>query len=291
MGTHAVAFGGEKDGVAVQRKVGIAAHVAAIGEVDDVFASLCADQADVGVGVVLVTRELKCKPFTVRRPCVVKSSAGAVPGGAVRNLAHLLRLQIEHHQPDAVFDKGEFLAVGRELRIGTFHGGGGQQHFFFNQRGVREVRVFLAGYLGKVELPVAASLAGVGQGAVVRRKGEARFACRCVRHLLGSGIVCRSDKDFSAQREGNLFSVRGHNGRGDSVGRLQVGELRPVIAHQFYGDFLRGGIRLLGIDFAVVTVAQRPAVTHGEEAHGMCLEAGDGLHLSGLCQREGIHVE
>ena len=69
--------------------------------------------------------------------------------------------------------KAEFLAVGRELRIGTFHGGGGQQHFFFNQRGVREVRVFLAGYLGKVELPVAASLAGVGQGAVVRRKGEA----------------------------------------------------------------------------------------------------------------------
>ena len=48
---------------------------------------------------------------------------------------------------------------------------------------------------------------------------------------------------------------------------------------------------VVGIDFAVVTVAQRPAVTHGEEAHGMCLEAGDGLHLSGLCQREGIHVE
>ena len=53
-GTHAVAFGGEKDGVAVQRKVGIAAHVAAIGEVDDVFASLCADQADVGVGSCLL---------------------------------------------------------------------------------------------------------------------------------------------------------------------------------------------------------------------------------------------
>ena len=94
---------------------------------------------------MFVADKFEGEPFAARRPRLAELAICAVPGGAVRNLAHLLRLQIEHHQPVAVFDKGEFLAVGRELRIGTFHGGGGQQHFFFNQRGVREVRVFLAG--------------------------------------------------------------------------------------------------------------------------------------------------
>ena len=154
-----------------------------------------------------VADELEGEPPSVRRPAVGEAACGAVPGGSVGNLAHLLRLKVEDHQAVAVFDEGQLLAVGREGGHGALYNRRGQQHFLVYQGGVGKVRVFLAGYLGQVELPVASALAGIGQGASVGSEADVGFGCHGMGNLLGGGIIGRSNEYIAADDKGHLLAV------------------------------------------------------------------------------------
>ena len=120
------------------------------------------------------------------------------------------------------------------MRAGAFYGGGGQQRFFFYEGGVREVGVFLAYYLGEVELPVAVALAGVGEGAVVGGEGQPAFIGGCVGDLLGGGVVGGGYNDFAAYDEGYLLAVRRDGGGGGSAGVVYAGYLGLVVADDLY---------------------------------------------------------
>ena len=169
MAAHAVAVGLEEDGVAVEHPAGRLTEIAALGQVDDVPARTVGfHQAYVRVGVVTVADECEGEPASVGRPGVIKAASCVVPRRAVSHLAHFFSLQIDHHQAAAVFDEGQFLAVGRELRVGALDVFRGQQGFFLDERSVGEIGIFRAGDFCKIESPVASTLAGIGQGAVVR---------------------------------------------------------------------------------------------------------------------------
>ena len=83
-----------------------------------------------------------------------------------------------------------------------------QQHLFFNDSGVGKIGIFLAGYFGKVQLPVTVTLAGISQSAVVRSKRQAAFVGGGTGDLLGSGIVCRGNEYLATYDESYLFAIR-----------------------------------------------------------------------------------
>ena len=123
MSTHAVTLRLEENGIAVEGKTGRTAHVAAVGQVDDGAVALCADKTYIGIRVVPVTDEFEGEPFSVRRPGIVESAVCAVPGGAIGNLAHFLRIKVHHHEAGTVFYECQLFTVGRELRESTLNGG------------------------------------------------------------------------------------------------------------------------------------------------------------------------
>ena len=105
MRTHTVAFGDEKNGVTVEHEAGRTACVSAISQIDNLAIALCADQTYIRVWIVLVSDKFQCKPFAVRRPCIVKSSACTVPGRAIGDPAYFLGFQVEHHQAVTAFNE------------------------------------------------------------------------------------------------------------------------------------------------------------------------------------------
>ena len=168
---------------------------------------------------MLVSDKLQCKPFAIGRPGIIKASSGAIPCGTVCHLAYFFCIEIHHHQAVTVFDKGKFLAVRWKPGIGALHLGGRQQYFLFDKSGIREVGFFLACYFSQIQFPITVSLAGVCQCAVIGCKGYPCFACRGVGNLFGSSVISRSDKDFSAYDECNLFSIGWHRGRSSALGK------------------------------------------------------------------------
>ena len=123
MSAHAVTLRLEENGIAVEGKTGRTAHVAAVGQVDDGAVALCADKTYIGIRVVPVADEFEGEPFSVRRPGLVEPAARAVPGGAIGNLAHFLRIKVHHHEAGTVFYECQLFTVGRELRESTLNGG------------------------------------------------------------------------------------------------------------------------------------------------------------------------
>ena len=98
-----------------------------------------------------VTYKCKRKPFSVGRPRVIEAVTGFIPGRTVGNLTYLLAFAVKDHQTDAIFDKGYFFAIGRELGELALNGCiGWQQFFFFNQCSIGEVLLFLTRYLSGV---------------------------------------------------------------------------------------------------------------------------------------------
>ena len=290
MATHTITVGAEEDGVAFHHPAGRRTEITATRQVEDLALAVGTHQADVGIGVVAVADEFEGEPLAIGRPAVVEAACGAVPGGAVGNLAYLLRLEIKDHQAVAVFDKGQLLTVGREGGHGALHGGGGQQHFFVDQRGVGKVGVFLAGYLGQVELPVAAAFAGIGQGAAVGGEADVGFGRRSMGDLLGGGVVGRGDKYLAADDEGHLFAVGRGSGRSGSACEVEAGHGVGIIVRQADFHLLRLAAHGLRIDFAVVGIAEG-ALALREEAYGVGLEGGDGQHGLRVVQPHAPHVE
>ena len=174
MAAHTKAVSGEDNGIAAHYPLGRLVKVAGVGEVVD-FSALGADDADIRVGVVLVSGVAYGKPFSVRRPGVVHVASGRIMLGSIGDLAHFTRFDIEHHQSATAFHKCQFLAVGRVLRIATVYAVVLEQGFLFNQRGVCQVRLVLAHYGGGIDVPVAVALRSIGDGSVVRSKGGGNF--------------------------------------------------------------------------------------------------------------------
>ena len=174
MAAHTKAVCREDNGVAAHYPLGRLVKVAGVGEVVD-FSALGADDADIRVGVVLVSGVAYGKPFSVRRPGVVHVASGGVVLAAVGNLACLAAFDVKYHQAATAFNVGQFLAVGRVLRIATVYAVVLEQGFLFNQRGVCQVRLILAHYGGGIDVPVAVALRSIGDGSVVRSKGGGNF--------------------------------------------------------------------------------------------------------------------
>ena len=116
MGTHAVAFAQEEEGVTLHDEAGAAAGVAALGDIGYLTA-LGADQTDVGVGVVAVADEFKGEPLAVGAPGVVEAAVRLIPGGTVSDLTYLAGGDVEHHQAEVIFDEGQLFAVGAEAGV------------------------------------------------------------------------------------------------------------------------------------------------------------------------------
>ena len=163
MVAHAVAFGGEEDGVAVHGPAGSAAGISAVGQVDDGLFAVGTYYTDVGIRLMFVSDKFEGEPFSVGRPLVIESSRERVPRGAVGHLAHLLAIKVYYHQTGACFDECHFFPVGRELRVAPFHGFRRQERFFFDESRIREVGVCLAGDAGKIEVSDAVPFAAIYQ--------------------------------------------------------------------------------------------------------------------------------
>ena len=240
---------------------------------------------------MLVSDKFQGEPFTVRRPGVVESAAGAVPCGAIGYLPYLLALQVVDHEAAAVLDESKLLPVGRELRMGTFYGVGGEQRLFLYQGCVGEVRVFLPDYLCQVDLQVPVALAVVSQSPVVRSKREMTLPRCRMGDLLGGGVLCGSDEYFTPHGESYLLAVGRYSGGSGAVRIFEVGYLRLVVAYDVHAGFPGSGTYLLGVDLPVVSVAQDAVAAYRKEAYGMRLEGGDRFHGLRLREREGIYVE
>ena len=290
MRAHAETVALEENGIAVEHKAGVAAHVAAAGEVDDV-AAIGRDEADAVVGVVAVGGVGEGEPLAVGAPAEIETAAAREPRRAVGYLADGLRRHVHHHEVGAVLNEGKLLAVGRELRVTAVDGEVGQEWFFVDEGGIGEVGVFAAGNFSRVKLRDAVALAGIDDRTVVLAEIDATFGSSRESDALGGGIFHGGDEHFATDDEGHLLAVGADGSRRGARGERHPLRAVLVVASDIDGYLTgcaaRGG---QGVDFAV------PGETEGvcpaaEEAHGMGGEGGDGCHGLGIVEGEGIDVE
>ena len=64
-----------------------------------------------------------------------------------------------------------------------------------------------------------------------------------------------------------------------------------IVTYQVYFYFLRGGISLLGIDFAIISIAQSSVAAHRKETNRMGLETCHGIDGLWGIERERIYIE
>ena len=290
VGPHAVAVGLEEDGIAVEHPPRRRTEVTAAGQVRDLTA-LGADQTDIRIGVVAVADELEGKPPPVGRPSIVEAAAGPVPRAAVGDLVHLLRVEIDDHQPVAVLDEGQLLAVGRELRAGTLEFRLGQQPLLAEHRRVGESFLLIAHDRRPIKVPFAVPLTGIDQRPVVGApRHVALRGCR-LGHPLRRAVLDRGHEEFAAHREGDLLAVGRHGRVRSPGGEVEDGLLPGIVARKVDHHLAGFAAGRLGIDLAVVGIAQRAVVTHRKETHGMRAEMGHGSYLGRVVQRERVDVE
>ena len=238
-----------------------------------------------------VSDKFQCEPFAVRRPWIVKATAGTEPGGTVSDLTYLFGFQIKHHQPVTVFYKGKFLPVRWELRIGTFCLVRRQEYFFFNGSRIGEVGFFLTCNLGHVKFPVSVAFTGVRQNTVVRWESKSCFTGRGMCDLLGGIIIGGSDEYFTSYNESNLFAVRWYGSWGCSVTEIQIRYCILVITDDIDFDFLRFISLFLSVYFSIIRITESAVAAHWQEADRMGLEMGDRFQWLRTTYRKGIYVE
>ena len=291
--SHAVAFALEEDGLAVHHPSGVPAHVSALR--DGVYLSaLGTHDALVLIGIAAVGDVAQDEPLAVGAPLVAESAVLAVPLATVRNLGHLLRLQVHHLQLRSVLDEGQLLAVGAVLGLAALHLGevnpslqleGGQlgeDALLLDEGGVGEVQVVVAHDAGLEELPVAVSLRGIDDGASVGR--EVRLGlCACrLRDAARSGILACGDEHLAPNHEGYLLAVAAHHCLARPAREAQVADGGLVVPRQADAQLLRLSPGLLGVYLAVPGEAEQAVAGHAEEAYGMGLEVGNGLRSISL---------
>ena len=290
MAAHSVAVGDKHHGIAVEHPLRCAVEIAVVGDINH-LATIGAHNCDIGIWVMAVVDNLEGKPFAVGRPTIVERACATHPVGAVGYLAHLLGLEVEHHEAIAVFDKGEFFSIGRELRISALHLVGGDERLLVHDCGIGEIEVFLSCDSRLVKSPFAAALAGVGDCAIVCPSNRF-FSLGSFGDSLGGWIFHRSNKHLASHNKCHLLSVGRHRCRVQAAGVGSVDIATVVVAHEV--DFhlaRRCRHSVLCVNLAVVGIAEHPVAGNREETHRMCLKFGNSLHLCGLRDSHAIHVE
>ena len=248
-----------------------------------------ANYAGVGVWVVHLVDHLYSEPLAVGTPFEAKCRVLAIPLRSVGYHAHLFGLEIEHHEFDAVLDKCQFLAVGRELWAVAFYGARWQHHLLVDKRSISEVLVFLAADGGCVDLPIAGALAGVGYGAIVVLPSKILLSSCSVGNLLSGAVFNRRHKHFAARDKCQLLAVgRYHAVAGRCSHALYI---FLFIEHEVDFHLLWSCVAHLGVDFAIVGVAHCAVICHREESYRVCGVIGHCLHTRWIVDVERIYVE
>ena len=215
------------------------------------LATLGTHDALVGIGVALVGYIAQHEPLAIGTPFIVEATVLTEPLTAIGDLRHLLGLQVDHLQFDAVLDECQLCAVGAILRILALYlreveltielqgWQFGEHALFFNQRGIGKVEVFLAHDAGRIELPVAIALRGIDDGAPIG--GEVHIGlgtCR-LRDATGGGILGAGDKHLATGYEGHLLTITAHHSLARTTGEGEVGDDGFVVACQRDAELLR----------------------------------------------------
>lgn len=105
--------------------------------------TLSADEADVGIGMVTVARIAQGEPLAVGDP------------------ADLAAGEVQNHQPASFFDKGQFLSVGGVLRACPVGFPGFEQRFFFEDRRIRKIGIFVPNDRRRIYVPITVAFRSV----------------------------------------------------------------------------------------------------------------------------------
>ena len=201
----------------------------------------------------------------------------------------MVGLEVEHHEFDAVLDECQFLTVGRELRAIALYCGRWKHHLLVDKGGVGKVLVFLAADGGSVDLPIAGALAGVGYGAIVVLPSKIFLSSCSVGNLLGGAVFNRRHKHLAARDKCQLLAIGRHYAFASGSGKAFYHVF--LIEHEVDIHFLRCCAALLGVDFAIVGVAQCAVIGHREESHRMGGVIGHSLHFGGIVNVERIDIK
>ena len=141
------------------------------------------------------------------------------------------------------------------------------------------------------DIGCAVALALVVEGLAVLTPGGVALGLGSGGDTLGGVVLYGGDEEVAAVGEGNELAVRRQRGAACSGAD---GEFLHRLGHNVLGDrdCHLGGLAagLLGVDLAVVGVAQRAVVGAAEEADGMCLEARHGGGLRHIGEGCAVHV-
>ena len=141
------------------------------------------------------------------------------------------------------------------------------------------------------DIGCAVALALVVEGLAVLAPGGVALGLGSGGDTLGGVVLYGGDEEVAAVGEGNELAVRRQRGAACSGAD---GEFLHRLGHNVLGDrdFHLGGLAagLLGVDLAVVGVAQRAVVGAAEEAHGMGLETCHGSGLGHVSEGCAVHV-
>ena len=286
----AVAVAAEEHGPAAQHKLTARVAIAAVGQVVQLAAARGADHRNVGVVPSAQSDVTGDEPPAVGAPVepLVAVAVGEVIL-AVHHGAYLPCLQVDDAQCSAVFQ------IGNEFAVGTVFGLkrcalGLREAFLAHVGGVGEQ--FLVGLCQPrlVDLPVAATLGSVGNGAPVGGEADAALLFGRIGNLARRLIVGGRDKHVAMQYEGYLLATRRHADLGGAAGAYLPHHVAlVVVGGNADAHLLRLGTLAQRIDLAVVAIAEQSVVAAAQVAHGV-LGVACQLHLSLAVYRPAIDV-
>ena len=140
-------------------------------------------------------------------------------------------------------------------------------------------------------MPVTRPFTGIDQRPVVGAPRHVALRGGRLGHPLRRAVLDRGHEEFAAHREGDLLAVGRHGRVRSPGGEVEDGLLPGIVARKVDHHLAGLAAGRLGIDLAVVGIAQRAVVTHRKETHGMRAEMGHGSYLGRVVQRERVDVE
>ena len=174
--------------------------------------------------------------------------------------------------------------------MGALHRGRGHQNLLLDEGGVGEIGVLLALDGGEDEFPVAVTLGGIGQRAVVTAPRYPVLGGGGVGDALCGIVFYRGHKDLTANDKGHHLAVRRNGGISSATGVRHALNLVAVVVPEV--DVHLAGLSALahGIEFAILGEAQSTLVVNREETHGINREIGHSRELAGIVDGHRIHV-
>ncbi len=153
--------------------------------------------------------------------------------------------------------------------------------FLFHGGRVEETRLVVVGEIGPVEIPAAASFAGVEQAAAIGAEGHRSLLFRRGGDAPGRLVIARGDEELAPGDECDLLAVGRQVELGDLTGDVNELDLVvvAVVGHDDLDLRARVGARRTNPDLAVVGVAEVAVCRGAEESNGVVLVSGDQLRV------------